>query len=139
MTGSLQIKNGKYYAVIRIPDEFGIERQKWVSTGITEAGNNKRDANRRLREILVEMEQKKITYSTDILFVDWINTWMEQKENEIRLNTWEGYQLYVEKHIVPFFSPLKLTVQSIMAQHFRTTTIKSEEPDCLPTPSRNTA
>ena len=41
------------------------------------------------------------------------------QENEVRLNTWEGYQIYVEKHIIPFFKPLKLTLQEISAQHIQ--------------------
>jgi len=119
MTGSLQKKNGTYYAVVRIPDDMGNEKQKWISTGVKVDGNNKREANRRLREIVSDLEQQKITYSADILLVDWINEWMEQKENEIRLNTWEGYQINVNKHIIPFFKLLKLTLQDITAQHIQ--------------------
>jgi hypothetical protein len=52
MTGSLQMKCGTYYAVVRVPDDTGIERQKWITTGVKVEGNNKRVANRRLREIL---------------------------------------------------------------------------------------
>jgi len=45
VTGSLQIKSDTYYAVIRIPDATGKEKQKWISTGIKVSGNNKRQAN----------------------------------------------------------------------------------------------
>jgi integrase len=119
MTGSLQVKKGIFYAVVRIPDDMGIEHQKWISTGLKADGNNKREANQRCREILTDLEQKKITYSTDIMFIDWLNLWMEQKEHEVRLITWECYQLYIQTHIVPFFKPLKLTLQSINAQHIQ--------------------
>lgn len=40
VTGSLQIRNGRYHAVLRIPDENGKDRQKWISTGIKVEGNN---------------------------------------------------------------------------------------------------
>lgn len=119
MTGSLQVKSGIYYVVARIPDDTGVEKQKWISTGIKATGNNKRKANEFLRKTLTELEQQKINYSKDILFLDWLNTWMEQKQYEIRLNTWECYQLYLEKHIVPHFKPLKLTLQEITAQHIQ--------------------
>ena len=72
MTGSLQTKGGAYYAVVRMPDDMGVERQKWISTGVKVEGNNKREANRRYREILSGLERDKITYSADILFIDWI-------------------------------------------------------------------
>ena len=119
MTGSLQKKGNTYYAVVRISDETGKERQKWISTGISTIGNNKRQANTKLREILVDFEQKKITYSADILFLDWIDIWMEQKANEVRLNTLECYQMYIQTHIIPFFKPLKLNLQEITAQHIQ--------------------
>jgi len=119
MTGSLQVKGGTYYAVVRIPDEIGREKQKWISTGIKIEGNNKRKANQRLREIITNLEQSKITYSADIPFVDWIDLWMEQKANEVRLNTLEGYQSYIKNHIKPFFKPLKLTLQGINAQNIQ--------------------
>ena len=118
-TGSLQIKSGTYYAVIRIPDETGKGKQKWVSTGIKVAGNNKRLANNKLREIISSYDQQKTTYSKDILFVDWLDTWMEQKQNELRFNTAESYRLYIKTHIEPFFKPLKVTIGSITPQHIQ--------------------
>ena len=43
MSGSLQIKNGKYYAVISYKNEQGKRKQKWVNTNL-EAKGNKRKA-----------------------------------------------------------------------------------------------
>lgn len=117
MTGSLQIKNGIYYAVVRIPDEYGNTKQKWISTAIQADGNNKRKAASRLREILFEIEQNKTVYSADMLFLDWIDKWMEQKKNEIRLNTYEAYEQVYKKYIIPFYKPLKLTLQTITPQN----------------------
>jgi hypothetical protein len=117
MTGSLQTKNGLYYAVVRIPDGYGKIKQKWISTEIPADGNNKRKASSRLREIIVAFEQNKTVYSSDILFIDWIEKWLEQKKNEVRLNTYEGYELMYRKYIIPFYKPLKLTLQSITPQN----------------------
>jgi len=119
MTGSLQKKNNTYYAVVRIPDGSGKTKQKWINTGIKITGNNKREANKRLREIIVELEEQKIVCSSDTDLVDWIEKWLEQKKFEIRLNTWEAYQLYVDKHIKPHFSPLKLTLSTVAPQHIQ--------------------
>ena len=117
--GSLQVKSGMYYAVFRAPNETGEMKQKWVSTGIKVAGNNKRLANNKVREIISSYDQQKTTYSKEILFVDWLDTWMEQKQNEIRVNSAESYRLYIEKHIKPFFKPLKVTIGSITPQHIQ--------------------
>ena len=42
MTGSLQQKNGKYYAVINLTDQNGKRKQKWISTGYEIKGNKKK-------------------------------------------------------------------------------------------------
>ena len=119
MTGSLQIKNGRYYAVVRIPSETGQEKQKWISTGVYTSGNNKRKATQRLREILVELEEQKIIYSPDILFLDWLDKWMEQKKHDVRLNTFESYEGYLNGHIKPHFKALKLMLRKISPQHIQ--------------------
>jgi len=121
MTGSLQKKGSIYYAVIRVSDEEGKTKQKWVNTGVKVAGNNKREANRRLQEIVAEMraaEENKVPHA-DILFVDWIELWLDQKKPEWRLGSWELYRRYVRCHIKPFFEPLGLKVTEITPQHIQ--------------------
>ena len=115
VTGSLQIKGDMYYAVLRIPDGTGKKPQKWISTGIKVSGNNKRLANQRLREIISEYNREQVTYSKEILFVDWLNIWVEQKQ--LRPNTLESYRLYIKVHIAPHFKPLRLTLKTINPQH----------------------
>ncbi|NLB37293.1 MAG: site-specific integrase [Clostridiales bacterium] len=44
---------------------------------------------------------------------------MEQKKLEFRLNTWEGYQIYLKKHIRPFFQQLNLSLSKVHAQHIQ--------------------
>ncbi len=41
VTGNLQIKDGKYYAVVNLRDETSKRKQKWVSTGLSVRGNKK--------------------------------------------------------------------------------------------------
>ena len=43
MTGSLQIKNDKYYLVLNLTQQ-GKRRQKWISTGLPVKGNKRRAA-----------------------------------------------------------------------------------------------
>ena len=56
MTGSLQVKNGKYYMVLN-STENGKRKQKWISTGLPEKGNI-RKAEQMLREKLTEEEKR---------------------------------------------------------------------------------
>ena len=121
MTGSLQKKNNIFYAVIRIPDGAGKTKQKWVSTGIKATGNNKREANRRLQEIMSELrtEETDKPPRVDILFTAWIELWLEQKKNEVRLTSWETYRYYIRKYIHPFFEPLGLKLTEVNPQHIQ--------------------
>jgi len=119
ISGSLQIKKNTYYAVVNIIDEFGMKKQKWISTSIKADGNNKRLANQRLREIITELETNQISYSKEILFTDWIDKWMEQKTITLRTSTLESYSMNLNKHIMPHFKPLKLSLQKITAQHIQ--------------------
>lgn len=116
MTGSLQIKNGKYYAVYRT--ETG--SQKWVPLNLSVNGNNKRKAQQKLREVLVEAEKNKTVVTSSILFLDWVNRWMEQKKLTVSEGTFEGYTFYLQKHIIPYFKPLRLTLSELSAQHLQT-------------------
>ena len=121
MTGSLQSKHGKYYVVVRVPNGIGGTKAKWINTGIPTDGNNKRKAQQRRIEILSELEETKDLVSSDMLFVDWLEEWMKIKEsavrqNKLRLNTFESYRLYIDKHIAPFFRQKGLTVKGITAK-----------------------
>lgn len=115
MSGSLQIKNNTYYSVIHL----GHNKYKWVSTGIKVDEGSKRAAQKTHRKIVYEYEQKKIIYSEKMLFDNWIIKWLEQKKNEVELNTWEAYDLYAKKHIIPFFQERRITLSNISPQHIQ--------------------
>ena len=69
MTGSVQQKNGKYYAVLNLYDERGKRKQKWIATGYAVKGNKKR-AEKFLREAIKEHEEKRNIINSDIMFSD---------------------------------------------------------------------
>ena len=48
ITASLQIKNNIYQVVLNYKDINGKRKQKWVSTGLSQKGNNKRLANQKI-------------------------------------------------------------------------------------------
>ena len=119
MTGSLELNHGQYFVRTRIPDEYGIIKLRCIPTGIYEKGkdrNNKRKALQRKREILQELEEQGSVYKKDVLFVEWLNTWVEEKREHIRINTYEGYVSYLEKHILPFFSICNKNLRDISTQ-----------------------
>ena len=53
MTGSLQEKNNKFYAVLNFKDSNGKRVQKWISLNLPVKGN-KRKAEAMLNDLLVQ-------------------------------------------------------------------------------------
>ena len=102
MTGSLQQKNGKYYAVINLTDQNGKRKQKWISTGYEIKGNKKK-AEQFLREKLKEFELRSNVIPTEILFSDYVLLWLDKKKPSVDEVTYQGYRTIVNAHIVPYF------------------------------------
>lgn len=117
MTTTLRIKSGRFYAVISYK-EGNENKQKWVALGIP-AKNNKRKAEAMLDQIKREYEERYSTPGGDVLFVTYIKRWLDNKKPFIEQSTWEGYQIYAEKHIIPYFEPLKLTLREVKPQHIK--------------------
>lgn len=109
MTGSLQIKRGKYYAVLNLTDRDGRRRQKWVYTGY-EAKNNQRKAEAALRDIIHEYEKINLVYEPGIFLSDFLNQWLVEVKPFIDEVTWDGYKIIVESHVRPYFEEHKVKV-----------------------------
>ena len=107
MTGSLQIKRGKYYAVLNLTDRNGHRRQKWVYTGY-EVKNNQRKAEAALRDIIHEYEKINLVYEPDILLSDFLNQWLVEVKPFIDEVTWDGYKIIVDSHVRPYFEEHKV-------------------------------
>ncbi len=102
MTGSLQIKNGKYYAVINTHVN-GKRKQKWIDSGLSVKGN-KTKADKFLREQIAIYEAKEGLVSSDILLCDYIRIWLKSRMGKIDIATYEGYEMLVECDFYPYFS-----------------------------------
>lgn len=109
MTGSLQIKNGKYQIVLNLTDSNGKRKQKWISTGLDVKGN-KRNAEKLLREKLEEYEDYQVINS-DIMFHNYLLHWLECVKNNIDIITYQSYSSVVNSHIIPYFktNPCRLS------------------------------
>ena len=102
MTGSLQVKNGKYYVVINTTDSNGKRKQKWVSTGL-EAKGNKKKAEKMLRDVIQKYELTGYNEKSDILFCDYMKLWLERTEKSVDIITYQGYSSVAKAHIIPYF------------------------------------
>ncbi len=118
MTGSLQTKNGKYYAVLNLYKN-GKRKQKWIDSGLPIKGNKTR-AEKFLREQIALYEQQEGLVSSDMLFSDYVRQWLASVENKVDIITYQGYQKLVEIHIALYFDEKSLLLQDITPQVLQT-------------------
>ncbi len=112
MTGSLQIKKGYYYMVLAT-QENGRQKQTWKSTKLPVKGNNKRKAEKMLRDTLTEHENATPHNAENVLFVDALYSWLGVSKVKVDIITYEGYVSLLENHILPYFAPLGLTLDKV--------------------------
>lgn len=111
MTGSLQIKNNKYYIVLNTY-ENGKRKMKWISTDLPVKGN-KTKAQKLLRdtlkeyELVEELRAKQEADQANIPFVDAIKLWYSEKtgdfEHPIDEVTKQGYETLMKNHVFPYW------------------------------------
>ena len=106
MTGSVQIKNNKFYMVLNYKDATGKKKLKWIKTGLDVKGN-RRKAEQLLRKTLQEYEERENCISTDILFSEYIKIWLERKKSRIDIVTYQGYLVVATRMIIPYFEQRK--------------------------------
>lgn len=114
MTGSLQEKNGKYYAVINFKNGDGKRKQKWVNLDI-DVKNNKRKAEKALSNLLSEYEDESYVEPSKMLFCDFLENWIELNRPNIQVTTYDGYRHILEKHIYPYFHEKRIKLDKLTA------------------------
>jgi len=123
MTATLQVKKDRpnYYVVLDYKDSNAARKRKWISTDIPVAGNNKRKAEQKRKEVLAEYETLSdvVDLSKDILFVDFMKEWLENLKHSIAPTTYDGYNLTLNTHIVPYFQPKRLKLRGLTALHLQ--------------------
>lgn len=115
VTGSVQAKNGKYYAVLNYKDDFGKRKQKWIGTGYPIRGNKKK-AERFLEDQLAAWNEKNIQYC-DLTVDKYFENWLEEIKYEVKPNTYRGYCGNMKNHIIPYFKAKKLLIQELKPYH----------------------
>lgn len=101
MTGSLQVKNDKFYIVLNLTDN-GKRKQKWIATGLYAKGN-KRKAEKLLRDTLTKYEAAPPTSQSDALLVDCIRDWLKAARRRVDEVTYLGYEQSANGQVIPYF------------------------------------
>ena len=110
MTGSLQIKNDKFYIVLNTRDTNGKRKVKWVGTDLEVKGNKKR-AEKMLRDMLRDYEKREKLVHSDMTFADAVREWLRGTEIRVDAVTFQSYTKVANTHVLPYFDALgtKLT------------------------------
>ena len=101
MTGSLQIKNGKFYMALNVYVN-GKRKIKWKSTGLTVKGN-KRKAEQMLHDTIAAAKQQTAPLYSDMPVSDCVRLWLEKVQRRVDEVTYQGYELTARLHVLPYF------------------------------------
>jgi hypothetical protein len=117
MTGSLQVKNNKYYMVLNIKVN-GKRKPKWIATGLDVKGN-KRKAESMLLEYLANAKEEDLIGTKDMLFSEFMLVWLETIKNSIKENTYLEYCKVVKNDICPYFKEKNIRMNQLNILHIQ--------------------
>ena len=120
VTGHLEDVRGIFHIKLSWVDEAGNRGRKSVSTGLTVKGNKSR-AEEMIPQI--KREQAELLRSKpgidDLLFADFMEQWLvairNDKNKPIKLTTFGGYQMNVQKTIAPYFRKKGILLSELTA------------------------
>ena len=130
VAGRLQEKNGFYYIVLSYTDSAGKRRQPWIGTGLPVKGNKKR-AEKMLAETRKDFTIPKgqvSELSPDMAFSDYMRYWLKMMRTAVTETTYSSYCFNVEKHIIPYFEPLGVTLAGLQPRQIQSIDLIASNP-----------
>jgi integrase len=104
MRGHVAKKGNSYYVVVDLGrDHRNKRKQKWFS-GYT----RKKDAEKDLPKILNKLE-KGYNDPENMTMEEYFNKWLERKKRSVQHGTYEHYESYMRKHIIPGLGRWKIS------------------------------
>jgi integrase len=121
VAGHLADVRGIYQMKMSWYDPSGERMRKSVSTGLPVKGNKKR-AEDMLKDACRDMEERlsRTGNANELLFADFMEQWLEAIRPEIKPTTFGGYQLNVQKAIVPYFRKSGILLCNLTAEDINT-------------------
>lgn len=111
VTGNLQKKHGKYYAVLNLKDENGERFQKWINTEIP-ANGRKKEAEAILADEIRKWSGVKVRRG-NMDVAEYFEDWLETAYVDIKQNTYRGYCGNMRNHIIPYFKEHRIALQDL--------------------------
>jgi integrase len=121
VSGHIAEVRGIYHMKLSWTDENGKRCRKSISTELPLKGNKKRaeDMLRKTRKTHEEevnrLENEKVS-PEDMLFADFMEEWLAFVRTQIKLTTFGGYQMNVQKAIAPYFREKGIRLQELTAE-----------------------
>ena len=124
ITVNLFIRRGLYYVILNYRDNNNKRKQKWIPTGLTEKGNNKRLVNQKLIE--VQQNYKKYlpsecsfeTNEAEKYFEIYLDEWLEGYKHKIEENTYCSYKTVVTK-VSEYFKRKNIKLKDLKPYHIQ--------------------
>ena len=57
--------------------------------------------------------------SENMLFIDFLDEWLESQKQFLEVTTWDGYQIVITNHVIPYFKDLNLKLNEVQASHIQ--------------------
>ena len=112
MVGSLVIKGNYYYAKFRVNG-----KQKLLATKVPVKGNNKRKAERVMKELMEQYAGLNLE-NENVLFTAYLDKWLQNIKPVIKPSTWESYDKTVSGKIKPYFEPKQYRFRDMKPEIF---------------------
>lgn len=130
ITGSLQKKNGYYYAALNIKVD-GKRKLKWVPMHLPVEGTSARKVKKEFeaiqRAVEIELEEQQEAAMREAIrqqnpeaemqFTDYMAQWLEESRPTLAAATYRSYSQLINARIKPYFSDLGVTVRELNHKH----------------------
>ena len=110
-------RNKIWYVILRYIDINGLRKEKRISTHC----EKKSEAQQKVGDIVIQyagLESSSATY--DMLACDFFARWKEKQKGRVQQSTYEGYDTYFGKHIIPYFQKKQLKLYEIKPRDIKT-------------------
>lgn len=121
VTGSLQIRNGVYQAVLSYKKD-NKWKTKWKSTKIPAVKGNKKKAEAKLEKIKMQFQEEINSdniENEEMLFIDYMKWWLNMIKASVEETTYNGYKGVVNGRMPDYFQDKNITLQNIKPKNIQ--------------------
>lgn len=118
MTAAIREKSGRYYIMVDWRQD-GKRKQKWIKTPYMVGTNCKRKLEQLRLEVLSEYKPLTELVDGEVLFSDYLITWIEETKHHLALSTYNSYRQALEREICPYFAAQKIKLNELKPYHIQ--------------------